>query len=171
MAAHKCAGCGTFLTGKYLTTCPRCGTAFNPADRYKKTQATLPASIPSASISSRSSSESIGRIIIVSVTVVAAVAIYANWSPSTNRQQAIDISSSLRVCQDAILSQAKFGDSETPPAVPNHGSGDEFYFAWPHGSFHFKNGFNASVKMSASCIGKISTGQITSLTVNGQDSF
>ena len=55
-----------------------------------------------------------------------------------------------------------------PPYSKNWGKGDEFYFAWPTGSFYFKNGFGASVPMSASSIGRISTEQVEQLTLNGK---
>lgn len=82
-----------------------------------------------------------------------------------------DESLALVRCQDAILARAEFGDVERPPPVRNHGRGDEFYFAWPSGSFHFVNGFGAKVPMSASCIGSRSRRAITSLTINGQQHF
>ncbi len=75
----------------------------------------------------------------------------------------------LANCQISITKTAEYGDAERPPFAENYGKGDEFYFAWPKGAFHFTNGFHAKVPMSASCIGSLHAGAITSLTVNGKD--
>lgn len=90
-------------------------------------------------------------------------------SPEKVRKQAVD--KALVACQLAIKSLAQYGGADLPPYVPNNARGqdDEFYFAWPRGSFEFTNGFGAREKMSASCTGTLSTGKITSLTVNGKD--
>jgi hypothetical protein len=90
-------------------------------------------------------------------------------SPSPEQIQDRKVAAALLACQKQIIAHSKFGDAEQPPFSQNHGSGNEFYFAWPTGSFHFKNGFGASVKMSASCIGDLSTGEIKALTLNGED--
>jgi hypothetical protein len=90
-------------------------------------------------------------------------------SPSPEQIQDRKVAAALLACQKQIIAHSKFGDAEQPPFSQNHGSGNEFYFAWPTGSFHFKNGFGASVKMSASCIGDLSTGEIKALTLNGKD--
>lgn len=78
------------------------------------------------------------------------------------------VSDALHKCQQLILATAQYGDANRPPPTSNHGKDDEFYFAWPKGSFEFTNGFGAKVRMSASCMGSIATGAVTSLTINGK---
>lgn len=89
--------------------------------------------------------------------------------PSEEQIRKERVARALLACQKSLVGQALFGNAEMPPPVANYGSGDEFYFTWPIGSFYFKNGFGASIKMSASCIGDISTGKIRQLTLNGKD--
>jgi len=89
--------------------------------------------------------------------------------PSESQIHDRKVSAALLACQQRIAGTAEFGDSETPPYSKNWAKGDEFMFAWPRGSFHFKNGFGAAVPMSASCTGLISTEEIQHLTVNGKD--
>jgi hypothetical protein len=88
--------------------------------------------------------------------------------PSAEQEQARQERQALVACQQAIQAQAQYGAAEAPPYTSNHGTGREFYFAWPTGSFSFSNGFGARVNMSASCIGDLGTGTITQLTVNGK---
>jgi hypothetical protein len=87
--------------------------------------------------------------------------------PSADQAHARQVQRALLACQQAIQAQARFGGAEMPPYTRNHGSGNEFYFAWPTGSFTFSNQFGAAEKMSASCIGDVDTGTITQLTING----
>lgn len=94
---------------------------------------------------------------------------YRAFVPSESQRYDRAVSDALHLCQRAIASVAEYGDADTPPYTRNYGTQGEFYFAWPQGSFEFTNGFGAKVKMSASCNGKVSTGEITSLTVNGKD--
>jgi type II secretory pathway pseudopilin PulG len=88
--------------------------------------------------------------------------------PSAEQEQSRQVRQALAACQQAIRAQARYGGADAPPYTSNHGTGDEFYFAWPTGSFAFTNGFGAPEKMSASCIGDLRTGTITQLTLNGQ---
>jgi hypothetical protein len=87
--------------------------------------------------------------------------------PSADQVHARQVQRALLACQQAIQAQARFGGAEMPPYTRNHGSGNEFYFAWPTGSFTFVNGFGAAETMSASCIGDVDTSTITQLTING----
>lgn len=89
--------------------------------------------------------------------------------PSESQLYDRQVGAALLACQQRIAGLAEFGKAETPPYAKNYGKGDEFYFAWQRGSFHFKNGFGASVPMSASCTGIVSTGFIQHLTLNGKD--
>jgi len=75
----------------------------------------------------------------------------------------------LAADQQRIARLAEHGAAEMAPYSKNRADSDEFYFAWQRGSFHFKNGFNASVPMSASCTGVVSTGEIKHLTLNSKD--
>ena len=103
-----------------------------------------------------------------SIALLVALIAYRVVVPSEETLHARKVSAALLQCQQRILGLAEYGDAETPPYVPNYGTKGEFYFAWQRGSFHFKNGYGAPEKMSASCTGDLSTGEITHLTVNAK---
>ena len=103
-----------------------------------------------------------------SIALLIALIAYRVVVPSEETLHARKVSAALFQCQQLILGQATYGDAETPPYAPNYGKKGEFYFAWQRGSFHFKNGYGAPEKMSASCTGDLSTGEITHLTVNAK---
>lgn len=114
-------------------------------------------------------SERIGLVAIIGSVAFIGLIVYFAAFPSTEKKRHEGVMQALAQCQSAIKSVAKYGNAETPPYIDNYGRGDEFYFVWPSGSFHFANEFGAQEKMSASCIGVISTGLITQLTINGKD--
>jgi hypothetical protein len=110
-------------------------------------------------------------VMTVRFAIVAALAliVYRVVVPSDQQLYERKVAQALVGCQQRIAGLAKYGNADTPPFVQNHGRDGEFYFAWPSGSFHFKNGFGAALKMSASCTGDVSTGKIKHLTLNGED--
>lgn len=75
---------------------------------------------------------------------------------------------SLRLCQTTITRLALYGK----PSGPGYAQGQEvpgaWVFVWPHGSFHFKNGFGVDVPQWARCEVHMDTGNITSLVVTGK---
>ncbi|WP_305821350.1 hypothetical protein [Massilia brevitalea] len=103
-----------------------------------------------------------------SIAILIALIAYRVVVPSEETLHARKISAALFQCQQRIVGLAEYGDAETPPYVANYGTKGEFYFAWQRGSFHFKNGYGAPEKMSASCIGDLETGEIKQLTVNAK---
>ncbi|WP_409266854.1 hypothetical protein [Massilia sp. BHUDP2] len=106
--------------------------------------------------------------ILVVIAVLVILIGYRVVVPSEEKKHAQKVSAALLNCQQRIAGLAEYGGAEAPPYTKNYGKGDEFYFAWGRGSFHFQNGFGAKVPMSASCIGSVSTGQIEQLTLNGK---
>jgi hypothetical protein len=108
-------------------------------------------------------------VVVGAIVSLLALIAYRVVVPSDDEVSHRKVMAALARCQQAIQSTAQYGGADTPPYVKNYGKGDEFYFAWPAGSFEFSNGFGARVKMSASCIGDIPTGEIKSLTINGKD--
>lgn len=105
--------------------------------------------------------------VLLAFLLMVGILVYQVAFPSKGELQERKMLKALASCQHRIAGLAQYGDAEMPPFTKNYGKGDEFYFAWPRGSFHFKNGFGASLPMSASCIGIISTGKIKQLTING----
>jgi hypothetical protein len=103
------------------------------------------------------------------IVILLGLILYRAIVPSEQQIHARKVSQALADCQQRILATAQYGDAETPPHTENHGSQGEFYFAWPTGSFHFKNGFGVPLKMSASCAGDLTSGEIKQLTVNDKD--
>lgn len=108
-------------------------------------------------------------IILSTIAVLIVLNIYRVAVPSESKIRDRAVSAALYQCQRAIQLTAQYGDADRPPYTKNYGRADEFYFAWPRGSFEFTNGFGAREKMSASCNGVLSTGEIKSLTVNSND--
>jgi len=106
--------------------------------------------------------------VLIAIALLVGLIAYRVVVPSDEKLRAQKVSAALLQCQQRIASLAEYGDAEMPPYAKNYGKGDEFYFAWQRGSFHFRNGFGAPVKMSASCIGDLSTGEIKQLTVNSK---
>lgn len=183
MAGVTCAGCSTHITVRGLDTCPICQAPVTPIpdDRLKPlnpvraaaTPAPTPATQPAATVKApgMGGSEIVGAIVIAIVVVVVASIAWAMRSPPQDNTRNQAISKALVACQYAIHSTAQFGGADMPPYTKNYARSqdDEFYFAWGPGSFEFPNAFGARVKMSASCIGKLSTGEIKYLTINGKD--
>lgn len=166
MAAVKCVNCGSYSSIKGASTCPKCGNALiapstENTTAINNTIATTPKGMTAG--------EWIGAIALLTIIGLIAFIIWMVAVPSEEKKRDKLVSKALLNCQYAIRGAAKFGDAELPPYVKNHGSKNEFYFAWPNGSFHFTNGFGAKEKMSASCIGELDTGTIKSITLNGQD--
>jgi hypothetical protein len=108
-------------------------------------------------------------IVLSAIAILIGLIIYKVAAPSESKTRDQAVSTALYQCQRAIHSTAQYGGADTPPFAKNYGKGDEFYFAWPRGSFEFANGFGAHEKMSASCNGILSTGEIKGLTVNGKN--
>ena len=78
----------------------------------------------------------------------------------------------LAACKRAITEAIGASRSVTIPDSQNYNSGtvdpDEFYFAWPHGSFKIET--NSGVRdMSASCTGSLGNSKIDHVTINGRD--
>jgi len=169
MAAVECPGCKANITVPDLINCPLCQTHLNPP--FLRELREKEARVSRAAANAQRIQSAKQWLILAVFGVVIALAGYLVYSvavPSEGQLQARKVSAALLACQQRIAGLAEYGEAETPPYVKNFGKGDEFYFAWQRGSFHFKNGFGASVPMSASCIGSVSTGEIQQLTVNGK---
>jgi hypothetical protein len=108
-------------------------------------------------------------IALSALVILIGLIVYRVAVPSESQLHDRAVSAALYKCQRAIQSIAQYGGADMPPYTRNYGKGDEFYFAWPRGSFEFANAFGAREKMSASCNGILSTGEIKNLTVNGKD--
>lgn len=159
----QCPSCKAYLALSNPVTCPRCNGPLPQA-----------ASASNAHTLSRQRTENSTRGLFgtaVGIAIVAAfgLIIYRIAVPSDHQLYERKVAQALVSCQHRLVGRAKFGGAEMPPVVQNHGRDGEFYFAWPTGSFHFKNGFGGSIKMSASCIGEVSTGEIKHLTLSGED--
>jgi hypothetical protein len=161
MAARQCDGCKAYVSLRSATSCPRCGTAFP-----------LPGPVPPAEPNGRPAGTAGSAFALVAlglIVVLLGAIIYRVVFPSVEHLNHEKVMAALVHCQDTIHGLAEYGGADAPPYAQNYGKGNEFYFAWPQGSFEFTNGFGARVRMSASCIGNLTTGEITSLTVNGRD--
>lgn len=181
MSGTDCEKCGAHVTVKGLNWCPLCRAPMKPLPgrvnepRGNGQPAPAAHAKPSppvfrAPVRYKFSGRDWFALVCVSAIVILLVMIvYRVIVPSDSKRHDDAVREALHLCQSAITSVAEFGAAETPPYAQNYGKQDDFYFAWPKGSFEFTNGFGAKVKMSASCNGKVSTGQITSLTVNGKD--
>jgi hypothetical protein len=152
MATLTCTGCGAHLALSGRADCPRCHTALpGPA------ASTTPHVPPHAG-------SLMPRLALAVIVVLVVLIGYRVAVPSAAQQYERHVASALYTCQHALSGRLPSGT--TPPFTRNFGSGDEFYFAWPAGSIPLPDG---STGFSASCIGRVSTGQITQLTINGRD--
>lgn len=162
MPAIQCPGCRAHLSVRGLVNCPRCQAYLNPP--HHQVAQTTP------NRSAGTSPTTVFSFLALAAIVAGIVALaFSVVSPSAERVKGRLVTAALTQCQNAIRSAAQYGDAELPPYTANHGKDDEFYFAWPSGSFIFTNGFGGKVKMSASCTGSISNGKIEHLTLNGKD--
>lgn len=180
MAAIKCTGCGTYISVKGMVNCPKCGAYLSPP-HHTPTPASVPKAIPGApkmagSPTPKTSLKISDYFTILGVTSLAGViafVVYMVAFPSAEKKEQDAYTSAVRAalfqCQTAIASTAKYGGSDTPPYVKNNGSKDDFYFAWPRGSFYFTNAYGAKEAMSASCNGSLKDGTISSMTLNAKD--
>lgn len=181
MTGIDCAKCGAHVTVRGLRWCPICRAPMKPLPSNAEIAHAAAKPIHAAHIrpvpEPRKSParykytvrDWIAIICVPAILICIGLIAYRAFVPSDSQRHDRAISEALQLCQRAITSIAEYGAADTPPYTQNYGKQDEFYFAWPKGSFEFTNGFGARVKMSASCIGKVSTGEITSLTVNGKD--
>lgn len=177
MPAVQCPGCKAYISVPGLYDCPLCKGPL-PTPFLDKKKAVVPQSVystaPSFTASKLTSTSAKNALVLAGagalVLCIGAI-IYSVVFPSAAKQRQAAVGKALVGCQYAIKSTAQYGNADMPPYVPNHARSqdDEFYFAWPRGSFEFTNGFGAREKMSASCTGTLSTGEIKSLTVNGKD--
>lgn len=166
MASIQCPRCKAHITVPGLINCPRCQTFMDPPFlREHQAQVTAAARPKISLLGPR---EWLGFAALAAIVLFVGLMVYRAVVPSASQLHDRAVASALLACQQRIAGLAEFGGAEMPPYSKNWGKGDEFYFAWQRGTFHFKNGFGASVPMSASCIGSVSTGKIQQLTVNGK---
>lgn len=167
MASIQCPDCKAHITVPGLINCPRCQTFMDPSF-LREHQARLAATArPKTSL--LGPREWLGFAVLAAIVLLVGVAVYRAMVPSASQLHDRAVAAALLACQQRIAVLAEFGGGEVPPHSKNWAKGDEFSFSWPTGSFYFKNGFGASVPMSASCTGVVSTGEIQHLTVNGKD--
>lgn len=170
MASIQCSGCKAHITVPGLINCPRCQTFLDPPFLRERAAADAKAAARAAAARQLLGPKEWLGLAVLAAVIVGMLSIgYRVLQPSESQAQDRKVMSALFACQQRITGLAEYGEADTPPYSKNFGKGDEFYFAWQRGSFHFKNGFGASVPMSASCIGSVSTGEIQHLTVNGKD--
>lgn len=176
MAGVKCAKCKAYITVRGLSKCPICQGPIEPiADsRLSHLQAgkasKSKAAAPTHPATKLPLGQWIGLICICGIVGSVAVIFWSIANPSPEKLRKRALAEALVKCQYAIKSTAAHGGAELPPYAKNYGTAaDEFYFAWPRGAFEFQNGFGGKEQMSASCIGVLSSGTITQLTVNGKD--
>jgi hypothetical protein len=172
MASIQCPGCKAHISVSGLIDCPLCQTFLDPpflreldAAAARENRAALKAH------RLYGPKEWFGMITVSAIAIMLAFLVYQVAVPSEGQLHSRKVSDALLACQQRIAGAAEFGNAETPPYSKNWAKGDEFMFAWPRGSFHFKNGFGASIPMSASCTGVVSSGEIRHLTVNGKEVF
>jgi hypothetical protein len=166
--AIQCPSCKAYLTVKGLVNCPLCQTDLNqPLDPLTREEKRSIAH--STSDLAFRAKNLLGLACLAVITVSVGAIIYRMINPSEEEVRRQKVSAALLNCQQRIQARAEYGGADMPPYARNHGGADEFYFAWPRGSFEFPNAFGARVKMSASCNGNLATGEITSLTIDGKD--
>ena len=175
MAAVKCPGCGAYISVRGVVACPKCQAPVEPISdmRLSDTRKEPPKIFNSTKTKSGQGSPIvpiIGGVCILGIIISFGLIGWSLANPSAEKLRKRSISAALVQCQYAIKSTAAYGGADLPPFSKNYASdGDEFYFAWPRGSFEFSNGFGGRQLMSASCTGVLSTGTITHLTVNAKD--
>jgi len=167
MASIQCPGCEAHITVPGLINCPRCQTFMDPPF-LREHQAQL-AAATHAKTSLVGPREWLGFSVLAAVALLVGLLAYRAAVPSESQLHDRKVGAALLACQQRIAGLAEFGGAEMPPYSKNWGKGDEFCFAWPAGSFHFKNGLGASVPMSASCTGIVSSQTIEHVTLNGKD--
>lgn len=170
MAGITCTGCGAHVTVRGLTKCPICRIPMSPiSDARVKVLAPTPSPPRERAAYATTAKDWFTIITLSAIAILIVLIIYRVAIPSDSQIRDRAVSAALYQCQRAIHLTAQYGNADMPPYVKNYGRDDEFYFAWPRGSFEFANGFGAREKMSASCNGILSTNEIKSLTVNGKD--
>lgn len=167
MAAIQCPGCKAHITVPGLINCPRCQTFMDPPF-LREHQAKAAAAAPSGP-SLLGPREWFAFGALAAIVALVGLIVYRVLVPSESQVHDRKVSAALLACQQRIAGLAEFGGAEMPPYSKNWAKGDEFSFSWPRGSFHFKNGFGASVPMSASCTGIVSNQAIEHVTLNGKD--
>ena len=166
MAAIQCPGCKAHITVPGLINCPRRQTFMDPPF-LREHQAKAAAAHCRPSLLGPREWFAFGAL--AAIVALVGLIVYRVAVPNESQVHDRKVSAALLACQQRIAGLAEFGGAEVPPYSKNWVKGDEFHFAWPTGSFHFRNGFGAAVPMSASCTGVVSTGEIQHLTLNSKD--
>jgi|GEM_PF-3352720 len=186
MATIQCSGCKAHLSITGSLACPRCQTPLPASKKLaeKSQSSRRPGSLTSsveselasgAPLTKQPAPASTAAKDIFAYTVLGAIVVcivliaYRVIVPSDETVHARKVSAALLACQQRIAGLAEFGGADQPPYAKNYGKGNEFYFAWSRGTFHFTNAFGARVAMSASCVGDVDSGQIKHMTLNGKD--
>lgn len=166
MSNITCPGCSNPLrVEKRYVNCPWCGTPLSPA--YVELAQRLPPK--------RAPLLSVGEMLAAGTVAVAGLTLIflgSGWSAPrapADREQTQVVSSGLTICQQNLSRPSRSGKAQVPPRVANQGAGTEFYYEWPEGSFYFERPDGAPVPMRATCRGRLATGRLTELTLNGID--
>lgn len=92
---------------------------------------------------------------------------------TSSGSEGVSQSMALARCQIALKAMSRDPESAEVPYVNNFGGVNEFYFAWGASTkpVRMKNGFGAILSAGASCIVDRTSGEITSITLDGKTMF
>lgn len=166
MPRITCPGCRTSLQPeKRYVNCPWCGTPLQTAyaelaeSRLPKREARL----------STAEVLAIGCISLAGLSLILMGFGWPLLPAPVEREQIQVVTTGLAICQQRLARPSRSGRAQVPPRVANQGTGAEFYYEWPDGSFYFERPDGVPEPMRATCRGKIATGRLTELTLNGED--
>jgi hypothetical protein len=112
-------------------------------------------------------------VLVMAIVASCALDPESNKAPaakSTASSQGMSQIEALGKCQHVLKALSKDPSSAEVPYVDDFGSGNEFYFAWGASSkpVRMKNSYGAMLSAGASCTVNKTTGQITSMTLEGK---
>lgn len=166
MTSIRCSKCdATLLVKKRYANCPWC-TAPLDAAYIERAERKPPKPAPWLSAAEALVVGAVAAAGLVLVTLA------DGWSAPPHRADRGPVqvvTTSLSICQQRLARQTRSGRIEYPPRVANKGSGAEFFYEWPDGSFHFEQADGLPVPMRATCRGRIASGRLIELTLNGVD--
>jgi len=165
MPSITCPGCGaSLLVEKRYVNCPWCGVplASAYAERAEQTITDRRAWLSKPELLAVSTVAAAGLLLIV---------LGSGWSapPLAKDREQFRILTGLSICQQRLVRHSRSGRMDVPPRVSNQGGAAEFFYEWPEGAFYFERADGLPVPMRATCRGRIATGRLTELTLNGDD--
>lgn len=172
MALIECVECKKQISD-LAPACPHCGAPITPS----ATESQIKLSAAMAAGAANNVSPGMPMWFKLFGTAILLIALFScigsggkSSSSSSGATSEFGWNDALTLCQMTLKKMSRDPEKAEVPYVQNHGSGDEYYFAWGGSTkmARMRNGLGLEVATSASCTVSHSQRRITSLTLDGK---